>query len=161
LLVLRDAVRFPNGSLGTYIRLVEPDPARLGVAVLPVWREQVLLVSHFRHATRRMHLEIPRGFGSGADALESAASELAEEIGASGVQLVSLGEMYPDTGKGNGRVALFYADVASYGPPDSEEGITEVLPTAIPEFERLIGGCGLDDGFALAAAARARARGLI
>jgi ADP-ribose pyrophosphatase len=161
LLVVRDAVRFADGSLGTYVRVVDPEPSVLGVVILPVRRGQVLLIRHFRHATRRWHLEIPRGFGSSADAQESARRELQEEIGASDVSLVDLGEMYPDTGKGNSRVALFLAFVASHGLPDSKEGIMGILPTPPPELERMIGRSAVDDGFLLAAYARAKARNLI
>src|SRR5690348_1136041 len=35
LLVLRDAVRFPDGTLGTYIRFVDPKDSKPGVIVLP------------------------------------------------------------------------------------------------------------------------------
>src|ERR1700737_2412923 len=51
-ILLRDAVRFPDGSLGTYIRLLSPKPQVLGVAILPVYQGKVLLIRHFRHATR-------------------------------------------------------------------------------------------------------------
>src|SRR2546429_117950 len=60
LMILRDAVRFPNGSLGTYTRMVS-DRLR-GLVILPIHQGQVLLIRHFRHATRTWHLEIPRGF---------------------------------------------------------------------------------------------------
>jgi ADP-ribose diphosphatase len=161
MLLLRDAVRLVDGSLGTYIRAVVPDPAFVGVVVLPVWQGQVLLIRHFRHATRRWHLEIPRGSGIDADARESALRELVEEIGASEVHLIELGEMYPDTGITNSRVALFYADVESYGEPESIEGITAILPTSVRQFEEMISDGNLDDGYLLAAYARAKARRLI
>ncbi len=161
LLLVRDAVRYADGSVGTYIREVDQDPRFVGVVILPVWQGKVLLIRHFRHATRNWHLEIPRGFGSAEDAEQSARRELTEEIGASGVVLTSLGEMYPDTGAGNGRVALFYAAVTSYDSPESIEGINEVLPTPVAQFEQMIGHCRLDDGYVLAAYARAKARGLI
>lgn len=62
-LILRDAVRFPGGFLGTYIRFVGEEDDPPGVIVLPVYQGQVLLIRHFRHATRSWHTEIPRGFG--------------------------------------------------------------------------------------------------
>jgi ADP-ribose pyrophosphatase len=157
-LILRDAVRFADGSVGTYIRTIAPVP---GVVVLPIWQGQVLLIKHFRHATRSWHLEIPRGFGEDADARKGALRELEEEIGATGVQLLQLGEMYPDTGASNSRVALFYAEISTYGRPEATEAITEILPTPITEFERMIGNYQLTDGFLLAAYARAKARGLL
>jgi ADP-ribose pyrophosphatase len=160
-LILRDAVRYTDGSLGTYIRAVEPSPASPGVVVLPLWQGQVLIIRHFRHATRSWHLEIPRGAGLSLDARESAQRELAEEIGASGVRLVELGEIYPDTGLTNSRVALFCAEVESYNAPEAMEGITEILPTSVAQFEEMIRSGELEDGFLLAAYARAKARELI
>lgn len=158
-LILRDAVRYSNGSLGTYIRLVAPPVP--GVVVLPFWEGKILLIRHFRHATRSWHLEIPRGMGFDANVETDANRELAEEIGASGTRLVSLGDVYPDTGLSNSRVALFYAEVASYGKPEAEEAITHILPTPASEFDRMIAEGEITDGFVLAAYARAKARNLL
>lgn len=158
-LVLRDAVRYSNGSLGTYIRIVAPPFP--GVVVLPVWQGKVLLIRHFRHATRSWHLEIPRGIGFDPDVENDAKRELAEEIGASGARLVSLGDVYPDTGLTGSRVALFYAEVDSYGEPEAIEAITHILPTSAAEFQKKIANGEIADGFVLAAYARAKARNLL
>lgn len=160
-LMLRDAVRFSDGSLGTYIRMVDTTPEELGVVIIPVWQGQVLLIQHFRHATRRWHLEIPRGFGSTANKQQDAMRELTEEIGASGISLTDLGEMYPDAGASNGRVALFLAYVEAYGKPEQVEGIKEICPVGISEFEQMISDSVLDDGYLLAAYARAKAKQLL
>jgi len=159
--LLRDAVRFADGSLGTYIRMVEPEGSFPGVVVLPVWHGKVLLIRHFRHATRAWHLEIPRGFGSSADAAQSARTELTEEIGASAVTLTQLGEVYPDAGADSGKVGIFYADVESYGQPDAHEGITEIVPTPIPDFERMIRDGELTDGYLLSAYGLAKAKSVL
>ena len=161
LLLLRDAVRFADGSLGTYIRTVPPENSFEGVVVLPVWQRQVLLIRHFRHATRTWHLEVPRGFGSDPDTRVSARRELAEEIGASDVELTDLGETYADAGADSSAVALFYAEVGSYGAPELHEGITAILPTPLAGFERMIADGELKDGYLLAAYARAKSRKLI
>jgi ADP-ribose pyrophosphatase len=160
-LLLRDAVRFPDGSLGTYIRTVPPEHRFPGVVILPVWRGQVLLIRHFRHATRAWHLEIPRGFGMDADARQSARHELKEEIGATKVNLVDLGEAYTDAGIDSSTVIFFYATVDSYGKPELDEGITDILPTSVTEFERMIGDGELKDGYLLTAYGLAKARKLI
>ena len=157
-LILRDAVRYPDGSLGTYIRSISPVP---GVVILPVWQQQILVIKHFRHATRTWHLEIPRGYGSSMDTLASARRELAEEIDASGVTWTELGQTYPDTGATNSIVALFYAEVQSYGQPDRKEAISEILPTSIENFERMISENTLTDGYLLAAYAKAKARRML
>ena len=159
--ILRDAVRYVDGTLGTYIRMWDSHPEFRGVVVLPVWQEKVLLVRHFRHATRAWHLEIPRGFGSSEDAASGARRELEEEVGATVSRLVELGDVYPDAGAMGGRVALFLGEVESYGDGEAKEGITEILPTPVSEFERMIAAGELTDGFLLAAYARAKTRGLL
>jgi ADP-ribose pyrophosphatase len=160
-MVVRDAVRYADGSLGTYIRMVDLFPGILGVVILPVYEQQVLLIRHFRHATRSWHLEIPRGFGIEADSTASARRELWEEVGAEATCLTELGEIHPDTGASAGRVAMFLAEVEAYGRPEVMEAITEILPTPIVEFERMIASGDLSDGFLLAAYARAKSRGLM
>jgi len=161
LILLRDAVRFPDGSRGTYIRLLSSNPRVLGVAILPVYEGKVLLIRHFRHATRTWHVEIPRGFGTVSNSQASAREELWEEIRATFAGLIDLGEVYPNTGISSERVALFYAQIAEYGQPEADEAIAEIVPTPIPEFERMIGDGEVTDGFALATYARAKARGLL
>ncbi|WP_069804344.1 NUDIX hydrolase [Thermogemmatispora onikobensis] len=162
LLVLRDAVRFPDGALGTYLRLVEPREHTPGVAILPMYQGKVLLLRHFRHATRTWHLEIPRGFGwQGCTREESAYRELEEELGARPLRLVPLGQIHPNTGMTAECDELFYAEVAAYGETDRREAIQEILPTPLPLFERLLRENEITDSFTLAAYAQAKARGLL
>ena len=66
LIVLRDAVRRPDGSLGTYARTL-PASGAAGAAVLPLLDGKIVLLRRFRHATRKWHLEIPRGFDGGRE----------------------------------------------------------------------------------------------
>ncbi|GAB2592951.1 hypothetical protein GCM10027168_27360 [Streptomyces capparidis] len=61
--VVRDPVRFPDGRVGAYVRLLNATEAP-GVAVLPVLGDRVVLLENYRHATRSWRLEIPRGFGT-------------------------------------------------------------------------------------------------
>jgi len=159
-MILRDAVRFPNGALGTYTRMVGDGTP--GVIVLPIYRDQVLLIRHFRHATRTWHIEIPRGFGTkGLSSEENARRELKEEIGATISRLVSLGRVYPDTGALSEYNDFFYAEVESYGEIEADEAIVELLPTALSEFERMIRENEMTDGFTLTAYALAKAQGLL
>lgn len=160
--LLRDAVRFPDGSLGTYIRIVDPDERIPGVVILPVYRGQVILVRHFRHAPRGWFLELPRGFGiEGLSAEECARQELAEEIGATASCIVSLGQTRPDTGLATDCVEMFYVEVESYGQPERQEGIDEIRLVSVGEFERLLRENEITCGFTLAAYARAKLRGLL
>lgn len=157
LLLLRDAVLFPDGSMGTYIRWVPHDDSAPGVAILPVYNGQVLLVRHFRHATRKWHLEIPRGFGTpGKSTKESARQELWEETKAKVSQFTSLGRIYPDSGMTSSHVELFYAVVESYGNAEAYEAISEIHLITVYEFEHLIRSNEVSDSFTLAAYARAK-----
>ena len=159
-LVLRDAVRFPNQSLGIYTRIVRDGVP--GVIILPVYQEQVLLIRHFRHATRTWHLEIPRGYGEeGSSSEENARRELKEEIGATISHLVSLGNAYPDTGVLSEHNNFFYAEVETYGAIEADEAIVELLPTSTSEFERMIRENEIEDGFTLTAYGLAKAKGLL
>jgi hypothetical protein len=82
-----------------------------------------------------------------------------EEIGAAEISLVDLGEANPD-GSGSSVVAFFYASAGSYGQPELGEGRTDIVPTPVPDFERMIGGGELKDGFLLMAYGLARAKNL-
>lgn len=160
--LLRDAVRFPGDSLGTYSRLISEEDDPRGVIILPVYQQQILLIRHFRHATRTWHLEIPRGFGvKGLTSEENAKKELDEEIGARSSRLISLGQIYPNTGMTAECDELFFAEVELYGDVEIQEAITELLPTPVSEFERMIRDNEITDGFTLAAYVRAKLKGLL
>lgn len=162
LFVLRDAVRFPGGFLGSYIRIVGDETKAPGVVVLPLYKEKVLLLRHFRHATRTWHLELPRGFGmKELSNEEMALRELQEEIGGIASRLVSLGQIHPDTGMTSECDELFLAEVESYSDAEAFEGIIEILPTSVLELERLIRENEITDGFTIAAYTRAKLRGLL
>ena len=160
--ILRDAVRFPTGLLGTYIRFVGKGDDPPGVIILPFYQGQVLLIRHFRHATRTWHIEIPRGFGKqGYSSEENARRELEEEIGATISRLIPLGSVYPDASMSTECNALFFAEVTSYGKAEEEEAIISILPVSVAEFERMISENEITDGFTLAAYALAKAQGLL
>ena len=90
--IFRDAVRFPDGKDGTYIRIVHKYHEKKGVAVIPFFDEKIVLIRHFRHATQQQHWEIPRGFGSSLIPEETVTTEIYEEIG--GKKMSSNGVLY-------------------------------------------------------------------
>ena|SRR5215207_8509966 len=161
LMLVRDAVRFPSGRLGTYVRVV-PTEVTPGVAVLPVLDEEVVLLRHFRHATRTWHWEIPRGFGSaGNDGAANARKELAEELGADATELTYLGPFHPNTGVSSETVELFLARVDQIGTLERDEGIAEVRTLSTAAVRGLIVTGELTDSFTIAAYLRAHLRGLL
>ncbi len=161
-LLLRDAVRFPDGSLGTSIRSVDENERASGVVVLPLHQGYVLLIRHFRHGTRTWHLEIPQGFSiPGLSSEESIRIELKEEMDAVVSRLIPLGQVHLDTRSGANRVELFYAELESYGDVELQEGISELLATPVSEVERMIRRNELDNVFLLVTYARAKLYGLL
>lgn len=161
-LLLRDAVRFPDGSSGTCIRSVDEDEHAPGVVVLPLHQGQVLLIRHFRHEKRDWQLEIPQGFGMpGLSSEESVRIELQEEIEATISRLVPLGPVHLDTNSGANRIELFFAELDSYGNVELQEGITELLPTPVAEVERMIHENEIDNVFLLVTFARAKLQNLL
>lgn len=158
LTILRDAVGYLDGSVGTYIRLVDLG-GPVGVAVLPRRGHEILLIEHFRHSTRRWHWEIPRGFGAtGESPAETGERELLEETGLRPERMRPLGAVYPDTGLGDGQVALFLAEVKGNPHVESNEGVRSCRFLDLHTVEAHIVAGEIDDGFTLAAFAQARAR---
>jgi len=159
-MMLRDAVRRPSGDLGTYIRLV-PAGNAAGVVILPIHNGRVVLVRHFRHATRNWQWELPRGFGlPGTDPADDARRELRDEIGVEAAKLHELGTIYPDTGMTAAAVRLFLAEVTEEPwAADRAEGITEIREVSPEELAGLIRDESIKDGFTITAYTRAVLRG--
>lgn len=162
LLVLRDAVRFPDGTEGTYIRVIPRHDQAPGVVVLPLQDGKIALVRHFRHATRDWHLEIPRGFGTpGLSVRAQAEAELREEIGAVIKTWQALGRMHVNTGVTSELGQLAVAEVEGARMVDGQEAISETLLVTPAELERMIRDDEITDSFTIAAYARAKLRGII
>lgn len=163
ILLLRDAVLLPDGSVDILLRMVdESEGSCPGVITFPVYQHNVLLIRHFRHETRDWRLEIPGGFGMpGMSSAESAIRELEEEIGAQVARLVSLGRVYGDPGVQAGYTDLFYAELSAIGELETQEGILELLQVPIREFEQMIRANEINDAVVLTAYARARLQGLL
>ncbi|MGI5169326.1 NUDIX hydrolase [Spirillospora sp. CA-253888] len=158
--VLRDPVEFPGGRSGGFVRILS-SAGEGGAAVLPVHRGRVVLIRHFRHATRRWHWEIPRGFAApGEDSRQTAERELREEIGAEARAWEPLGLLHADTGISQSGVGLFWADLETLGAPERAEGIDEILLLPPAELDAMLARGELTDSFTLAAILNARVRGL-
>lgn len=160
--VIQDAVKFPDGRLGLYSRYVPAVDLSPGAAILPIHDGEVLLLQHFRHATRSIHIECPRGFRQpDADPRETAIRELAEELGGEVADLVELGPIHTNTGTTSEVCMLFFGKLTSYGRPETADGILSVRATSVTDFEGMIRDGVITDAFTLCLFARARLRGLI
>lgn len=157
--VVRDPVRFPDGRLGGYVRVFTTS-GRPGAVILPLLGDAIVLVEHYRHATRAWHLEAPRGFGDPEAAVDTATRELGEEIGAAPVQLIALGVVFPDTGLLADPVPLYAARIAKLGALDHGEGIRRTVTLAPGEAAAAIQNGRINDGFTISVLTRAHLHGL-
>jgi ADP-ribose diphosphatase len=162
-IAFRDAVRFRDGRLGPYIRLIKAD---LGTAalVLPMLADgRVVLVRHFRHELRAWQWEIPGGFAeAGADGATTAVRELEEELGVVVDAVDLLGTVAEEEGNDEIYLARFEADALPREAPAGavEEGIDERRLVTWPELSAMIAAGEVTDGKVLAAFALATARGI-
>jgi ADP-ribose pyrophosphatase len=167
-MLVRDAVRFRNGSRGGYIRACGAGDGT-GAAVLPVLDDgRIVLLWHFRHSDRAWHWEIPRGFGEeGSGAAETARREVGEELGCEVQELTHLGAMNGNSGifAGDDQIYLARLDGTTLAttptPAAVLEGIDEVRPVDLGTFRTMIATGEITDGYTLTAYAFAVAKGLI
>jgi ADP-ribose pyrophosphatase len=158
LIVMRDAVRFADGSYGLYNRVMVPR----GAAILPVLGSSIALLHRFRHGTRGWHLEAPRGVFSGVGTLsDQARRELLEEMGSTPSELIQLGGLHSTTGCLDEELQLYLARIDTVGRPDKHEAIESIQVLPIPAVERLIAEGEITDGPTLALFLRARLRGYL
>jgi ADP-ribose pyrophosphatase len=158
-LLLRDAVRFRDGSTGSYIRMI-PTAGHGGAAVLPIVDSSVVLIRHQRHATRASHWEIPRGFGQIGEPPEATARrEIQEELGVPDPELLELGSIHPDTGASNVWTKLYLARLTSLGQIETNEGIDQVRQVTPEQLTTMVQTGEITDSFTLAAILQARLRG--
>jgi ADP-ribose pyrophosphatase len=154
--MLRDAVRFPDGSLGLYNRLIFPP----GVVILPVYHKKVVLIYRFRHGPRDFVYEVPRGMVSPGSSFENAArEELEEEIGATPRELVPLGDYHSNTGIVHETMKLFVAHIDGVGTPSRHEAIERIELMPVDQVEALIRDGIVTDAATLAVYLRAKLGG--
>jgi ADP-ribose pyrophosphatase len=158
MLVLRDPVRFPDGSLGLYNRIIEGR----SVAAIPLLGDKIVLLRIFRHGMRSWSLEFPRGGCDRNETPEAAIRrEIAEEIGAKPREIVALGSFTPGGSILSIIASLFAVRIDAVGRPDSAEGISGLEVLGMTEVEARIRSGEILDGFTMGAFLRARLAGLI
>jgi ADP-ribose pyrophosphatase len=162
IILLRDAVRFPDGKPGLYHRVVARHDEPTGVAILGHYGDEYVLIRHFRHPSRAWHLEIPRGaVGAGEDPAAMAQVEISEEIGGTISSLARLGLVHGASALMRHSVVLVYAELAAIGTPALGEGIAEIVLMAPDRLERLVAEGAITDAFTIAALYHARLKGLL
>lgn len=162
--IIKDAVRFPTGEIGTYIRCLNNiHNYKKGVVIFPMFEDNIILIKHFRHATRQWHLEIPRGYGEINQTDEqNAHRELFEETGCVATRMLSLGSMFADTGLYGNETLLFFATVEKVGQNyDEKEGINEIMKLSITDFKNFVRENKITDNYTLAAFAKLVSVGIL
>lgn len=165
---VRDFVKFPNGSKGKYDRFfyTKALSGAHNVVILPVREGKIVLIKHFRHATRTRHWEIPRGFGEPTlSAEDMARQELREELGAEAIKMQYLGMAHQDTGAFQGQVEYFLAELETLPTdlPESakNEGISGIRAVSVVEFSQMMLSGEMTDYFSIVAYTFAKERGLL
>ncbi|MBE6948666.1 MAG: NUDIX hydrolase [Ruminococcaceae bacterium] len=147
-LVLRDLVRFPNGTCGGYLRKINRNSqlelSGKDVSVLVTIDGKVLLMKHFRHDDRAWHWECPRGFGeAGLSPEENALKEISEETG---LTVLELTRINPE----NEQMAFFCAKCSgSCTNTDGTEVITEFVLADLDEVAEMIVRGKIDDPYTI------------
>lgn len=162
--ILRDLVRFPDGRMGGYNRILGKADFEGGraVAVLPVYRNKVLVLKQYRHPTRSWEYEIPRGYGeSNIPPVKQAKNEIQEEIQGKINKLHKLGIVKENSGSVGTPVSLFMVELSEVGKPNRTESIKKLVWLSKTEFEKWIATGKISDGFTIAAYTRAKLKGLI
>lgn len=156
-----DSVRFSNGVIGKYNRVVESE-GRPGVAVLPMMNAKVCLVQQYRYPIGKSLWEIPRGFGESINSLEDAARELAEETGIQHARMIDAGCLHPNSGLLSSEVILYIAIVdQDFGEPFSTDEVASKKWFSVSELWAMISEGQITDCFTLSAMAIAQSRGLV
>ena len=164
--VFDDDVRFTDGRIGHYLRIVEAQ-GRPGVAMIATHQDathqdRVALVRTFRYTLQRFEWGIPRGFGQHADPALSARAELVEELGAPPDRMQLLATMTPNSGLLATSVSVFAARYPSM--PTTPGDTAEVSAVRWPTWNELLGEISdgrIVDGFTLAAVGIAYGKGLV
>ncbi len=152
IMLLKDAVLFPNGLRDTYIRIISQN-AGDGVIIVPIKKHKILLINHYRHALRCFSWELPRGFAEkNTSVIENVQRELLEECGVVADKCKILGRIAPDSGMLGSKpwVVLSYFSSDSY-VLDKKESINECIEVTLDEAIKMIAASQIVDSFTISA----------
>lgn len=146
-----DLIQNNSDDFFTYSRIINPNKNN-GVVIIPCNGEKFGLLKQFRHGTREMELEFPRGFSeANISPEENAKKELYEEIGASATSIKFEGSIISDTGLTGGLVDVFAIQIDKTRHYSYDEGIKDVIWVSLDEIKQLIKKNRIRDSYTISA----------
>ena len=118
--IVRDQVQLPNGGIGHREYILHPGAA----AILPVLDTgEIILVEQYRHAIKKVFLEVPAGKKDPGEAPEvTAARELEEETGFKAQKMEFMTVIHPVIGYADEAIYLYKATGLVPGPQKLDPG---------------------------------------
>ena len=112
------------------------------VIVVPVIKNQFVMVRQWRHGSKNLSLEFPGGvMESGEDPKEAAIRELYEETGCKPEKIEKMGEFYPNPAIMSNRVHFFLAkNLCSDGKQQLDDD--EYVEVELVDIEKVFQGMG-------------------
>lgn len=152
--VIVDLLENESGNRYTSTRIINRNGYN-GVVIVPIYNEKIVLLEQFRHGTRQMEIELPRGFSDhGLSPLENAIKEIFEEISGKVSKIESCGSIISDTGLTGGEVHVFICNLESIGNVSTDEGIKGYKLLSVAEIEELIYKGIIKDSFTISAVSK-------
>lgn len=146
-----DLIQNNSGDFFTYSRIINPNRNN-GVVIIPCSGDKFGLLKQFRHGTREVELEFPRGFSEpNIPPEENAKKELYEEIGANAIFVNFEGRIISDTGLTGGLVDVFSIQIDKTRYNSYDEGIEDVIWASLDEIKQLIKKNKIRDSFTISA----------
>jgi ADP-ribose pyrophosphatase len=129
--VVRDTVRLPDGASATREYVLHPG----AVAVVPLLDDgRIVLERQYRHATGKVHIEIPAGkLDAGEGALVCGQRELLEETGYVAREWAYAFTMYPTVAYSDEAIAIWFARGLEHRGAQLDHGEFLEVITATPE----------------------------
>ncbi|HVE53786.1 MAG TPA: NUDIX hydrolase [Ramlibacter sp.] len=135
--IVRDTVRMPDGGSATREYVLHPG----AVAVVPFTDDgRIVLERQYRHATRKVHVEIPAGkLDAGEGVLACGQRELLEETGYVAREWAFAFTMYPTVAYSDEAIHIWFARGLEQRGARLDEGEFLDVFTATPE--EFLGWC--------------------
>lgn len=146
-----DLIKAESGPEYCYARLLNPNPTS-GVVLIPFYQQKILLLKQFRHGSRSIEYELPRGFSTpNLSPEKNAEKELMEELGTLVTDICHEGSILSDSGLSGSPVDIFSVSITAPEKFARDEGIEDVLLLSIEELKRMIKTNQIRDSFTISA----------